>query len=134
METMMIKGKVMFVNDDEKKADMHRVSIEVDKAQALQLDTAGIHVTEYEDKKTGGIHLLAKITVFDSTIMYDKENEMKFTDKPLRFGDVVTAKVKPAEYSFRGKTGYSLHLIGLFVNSWARRGGFSEEELAELRG
>lgn len=133
-DIVMFKGKVIFVNDDDKKQDMHKLSIQIDVLKKQELQTMGVSTKEYVDKEHDHTYDLAKVNVFDSTLIYDKDSEFHFKDKPLKYGDEVTVKAKVTEYEFRGNRGYTLRLLGLFVNSYARRGGFTDEELAQLRG
>ena len=127
----MIKGTVRFVNEDDRKRNKYTVTIAVDEKSKHRAETIGIPVKRnVHDGKT---YDLVHFPVYSTTNISDYEGDHKWEDMPLKYGDVVIAKVAPRKYEYMGKKGTSCRLLALYVQTYARRGGFTEDELRQLR-
>lgn len=127
----MIKGTVRFVNEDDRKQNKYTVTIAVEEKSKQRLESLDIPVKRnVHDGKT---YDLVHFPVYSTTEISDFDSEHKWEDMPLKYGDVVIAKVAPRKYEYMGKKGTSCRLLALYVQTYARRGGFSEDELKQLR-
>lgn len=127
----MIKGTVRFINEDDRKQNKYTVTIAVDDKSKQRVESLGIPVKRNvtDDNTFDLVHF----PVYSTTEISDYDGEHKWEDMPLKYGDVVIAKVAPRKYEYMGKKGTSCRLLALYVKTYARRGGFSEDELKQLR-
>lgn len=128
-------AKVCFVSldDDGKGKGKNRIAFEVNEETAGMIERTGVPVHTYEDSRSGEVFPLVNMNVYDSTNIYDLNGMYKFKDQILRYGDLVFIKAKPRDWTHKNKSGVALRLVGLFVKEYVPRGGFSNEELDELR-
>lgn len=133
--TIKFTAKVRFVSldDDGNGKGKNRIAFEVSEETAGMIERTGATVHTYDDSRTGEVYPLVNINVYDGTDVYDIDGSQKFKDKILRYGDLVFIKAKPREWKHKNKSGVALRLVGLFVKEWVPRGGFSDDELEELR-
>lgn len=127
----LIKGTVRFLNEVDKKQNKYIVTIAVEEHSKQRLEKIGIPVKRnVHDGKT---YDLVHFPIYSTTEISDFEGNHKWEEMPLKYGDVVIAKVAPRKYEYMGKKGTSCRLLALYVQTYARRGGFSEYELKRLR-
>nr|DAR73191.1 MAG TPA: hypothetical protein [Caudoviricetes sp.] len=127
----MIKGTVRFVNEDDRKQNKYTVTIAVEEKSKQRLESLEIPVKRnVHDGKT---YDLVHFPVYSTTEISDFDGEHKWEEMPLKYGDVVIAKVASRKYEYMGKKGISCRLLALYVQTYARRGGFTEDELKQLR-
>lgn len=129
----MAKVRFVSLDDDGKGKGKNRIAFEVSEDTAGMIERTGAPVHTYEDSKSGEVSPLVNMNVYDSTDIYDVDGSHKFKDKILRYGDLVFIKAKPRDWTHKNKSGVALRLVGLFVKEYVPRGGFSDDELEELR-
>lgn len=129
----MAKVRFVSLDDDGKGKGKNRIAFEVNEETAGMIERTGAPVHTYEDSRSGEVYPLVNMNVYDSTDIYDHDGSQKFKDKILRYGDLVFIKAKPRDWTHKNKSGVALRLVGLFVKEYVPRGGFSNDELDELR-
>ena len=127
----LIKGTVRFINEDDRKQNKYTVTIAVDERSKQRLESLDIPVKR--NVHDGKIYDLVHFPVYSTTEISDFDGEHKWEEMPLKYGDVVIAKVASRKYEYMGKKGTSCRLLALYVQTYARRGGFTEDELKQLR-
>lgn len=127
----MIKGTVRFINEDDRKKNKYTITIAVDEKSKQRAESLGIPVKR--NAHDGKMYDLVHFPAYNTTNISDYDGEHKWEDKPLKYGDVVIVKIAPRKYEYMGKKGTSCRLLGLYVQNYARRGGFTEDELKQLR-
>ena len=127
----IIFGTVRFINEDDRKRDKFTVTLAVTPNSKQAAESIGIPVkhNEHDGKQYELIHF----NMYANSRIADQEGEHTWTDKPLKFGDKVAAKVAARNYEYMGRKGTACRLLAMFVHEYARRGGFTPEELQQLR-
>lgn len=126
-----IFGEVRFINEDDRKRDKFTVTIAVTSDSKKEAERVGIPVKHNEHN--GQQYDLIHFNIYSNSQIVDKVDAYKWSDHPLKFGDKVVAKVAPRNYEYMGRKGTACRLLALFVHEYARRGGFTPEELEQLR-
>lgn len=127
----IIFGTVRFINEDDRKRDKFTVTLAVSLDSKQAAESIGIPVKHHEHY--GKQYELIHFNMYANSRIVDQEGEHTWADKPLKFGDKVAAKIAPRSYDYMGKRGTACRLLDMFVQEYARRGGFTPEELQQLR-
>lgn len=130
-DSIKLLGTVRFINEDNRNRDKFTVTIAVTPDSKMEAERIGIPVkhNEHDGKQYELIHF----NMYANSRIADLDGEHTWTDMPLKYGDKVVAKVAPRSYDYMGKKGTACRLLGMFVLEYSRRGGFTKEELEQLR-
>ena len=130
-DSIKVFGEVRFINEDDRKRDKFTVTIAVTPDSKQAAESVGIQVkhNEHDGKQYELIHF----NMYANSRIADMEDEHTWNDKPLKFGDKIVAKIAPRSYDYMGRKGTACRLLAVFVQEYARRGGFTPEELQQLR-
>lgn len=130
-DSINVIGEVRFINEDDRKRDKFTVTIAVTPDSKQEAESVGIQVKHNEHN--GKQYELIHFNMYANSRIYDMEDEHTWNDKPLKFGDKIVAKIAPRNYEYMGRKGTACRLLAIFVHEYARRGGFTPEELQQLR-
>lgn len=130
-DAIKVFGEVRFINEDDRKRDKFTVTIAVTPDSKRAAESAGISVkhNEHDGKQYELIHF----NMYANSRIADLVDEHTWNDKPLKYGDKIVAKIAPRSYDYMGRRGTACRLLAIFVQEYARRGGFTPEELQQLR-
>lgn len=130
-----VKGKIRFINEDEKNPNKVSITFEVSEEDDMKLSAEGFKLKDnyYKDKK----YILAKGSILKNYVDIYKKNSMgielvSYDKAHLHFGLECVFKYHPYNYNFLGRSGTSMKIDSIAIIKTPVRETFSAAELEEV--
>lgn len=130
-----VKGKIRFINEDEKNPNKVMITFEVTPENAMKLSEEGFKLKENNYK--GGNSILAKGTILKNYVDIYKKNSMGiekvyYENSNLTYGAECIFKYHPYSYNYLGRTGISMKIDSIAIIKTPVHNTFSATELEEV--
>lgn len=130
-----VKGKIRFINEDEKNPNKVIITFEVTPENAMKLSEEGFTLKENNYK--GVKSMLAKGSILKNYVDIYKKNSMgiervNYDNSNLTYGAECVFKYHANSYNYLGRTGTSMKIDSIAIIKTPVHNTFSATELEEV--
>ena len=130
-----VKGKIRFINEDEKNPNKVMITFEVSEKDAIKLESEGFKLKNNEYKGVNSI--LVKGSILKNYVDIYKKNSMGiervyYNNSNLTYGAECVFKYHPYSYNYLGRSGTSMKIDSIAIIKTPVHNTFSATELEEV--